>query len=154
MHKAHRSERCAEHSGGQRSRQGVGQVLETSRKSNPSQKSFKKGRRTEDPFMSHPSSTSTMSNSPGLLNSSQHSMRETLGGNVKDDSGCRAVSTEQGASSSHMAAKILAHVGSTPKYFDCQGENAQVWLRLPPADRTPWDSIEEPVDLIERNLFG
>ena len=98
---------------------------------------------------------------------------------VKDDSGACAVFTEQGSSASQMtAAKIMDVIARLP---DCDGQAADsvpaytqvkledaprflkipksecpdVWIRLP---RYKWPTslgkIEEPVVLLERNLYG
>ena len=98
------------------------------------------------------------------------------GGIVKDDSGAYAVFTEQGSSASQMtAAKIRDVIARSP---GCDGqaadaasahtqeflkdaprllnihntECADVWTRLP-RHKCPksWESIEDPVVLIDRN---
>ena len=98
---------------------------------------------------------------------------------VKDDSGSYAVFTEQGSSASQMtAAKIMENISSLP---GCAGQAADavsaytpvkmedapklleipksecpdIWIRLP---RHKWpkssSSMEDPVFLLERNLYG
>ena len=98
---------------------------------------------------------------------------------VKDDSGAKAVFTEQGSSASQMtAAKIMDVIARLP---DCDGQVADaitsytqvklkdaprllkiptsecpdVWIRLP-RHKLPksWANIEHPVVPLERNLYG
>ena len=101
------------------------------------------------------------------------------GDSVKDDSGAYAVFTEQGSSASQMtAAKVMNVIARPP---DCDGqagdavsaytqvkmEDAQklleirkserpdVWIRLPKHKWTnSWEYIEDPVVLLERNIYG
>ena len=98
---------------------------------------------------------------------------------MKDDSGAYAVFTEQGSSASQMtAAKVMDVTARLP---DCDGqaadaisaytqvkmEDAQkllkspksecpdVWIRLPKNEwPKSWEYIEDPVVLLERNLYG
>ena len=97
---------------------------------------------------------------------------------VKDDSGSCAVFTEQGSSASQMtAAKIMDIVS---RLLGCDGQAADavsaytqvemedahklkilksecpdIWIR-PPRPKWPksWSSMEDPVVLLERNLYG
>ena len=98
---------------------------------------------------------------------------------MKDDSGSYAVLTEQGSSPSHMTAKVMDIISRVP---GCSGQAAvavsvytQVkmedahklfkkipksecpdsWIR-PPRHKWPksWSSMEEPVVLLGRNLYG
>ena len=98
---------------------------------------------------------------------------------VKDDSGSYAVFTEQGSSTSQMtAAKIMNIISRLP---GCDGQAADavsaktqvkmedahkflkipksecldIWIR-PPRHKWPksWSSMEDPVILLERNLYG
>ena len=98
---------------------------------------------------------------------------------VKDESGAYAVFTEQGSSASQMtAAKIVDVIARLP---GCDGRAADAvsahtrvklkdvprllkvpstecpdaWIRLP-RHKWPksWESIEDPVVLLERNLYG
>ena len=98
---------------------------------------------------------------------------------VKDDSGTCAVSTEQGSSASQMtAAKVMYIISRLP---GCSGQAADavsaytkvkmedaptllkipksecpdIWIRLP-KHKWPksWSSMENPVVLPERNLYG
>ena len=98
---------------------------------------------------------------------------------VKDDSGSYAVFTEQGSSASQMtAAKIMDII---PRLPGCDGQAADavsaytqvkmeeahkflkipksecpdIWIRLP-RHKWPksWSSMEDPVVLPERNLYG
>ena len=98
---------------------------------------------------------------------------------VKDDSGSYAVFTEQGSSASQMtAAKIMDIISRLPgcdgKAADAVSAFTQVkmedahkllkipksecpdtWIRLPRHERPKsWSSIEDPVVLLERNLYG
>ena len=60
---------------------------------------------------------------------------------VKDDSGSYAVFTEQGSSASQMtAAKVVEIISRRP---GCAGQAADAW-----------SSMEDPVVLLERNLYG
>ena len=98
---------------------------------------------------------------------------------VKDDSGSYAVFTEQGSSASQMtAAKIMDIISRLPgcdgqaadavsAYTQVKMEDAHkllkipksecpdIWIR-PPRHKWPisWSSIEDPVALLERNLYG
>ena len=98
---------------------------------------------------------------------------------VKDNSGSYAVFTEQGSSASQMtAAKIMDIISRLPvcdgqaadavsAYTQVKMENAHkllkipksecpdIWIRLP-RHKWPksWSSIEDPVVLLERNLYG
>ena len=101
------------------------------------------------------------------------------GGIVKDDSGSYAVFTEQGSSASQMtAAKVMDIISRLP---GCAGQAADavsahtqvrmedapkllkipksecpvIWIRLP-RHKWPksWSSIEDPVVVLERNLYG
>ena len=98
--------------------------------------------------------------------------------NVKDDSGYRVVFTEQRASTLHMAAakfldtisKLLGmageandaeaytqvHLSDAPRLLRLlENECPQVWRGLPPSRRPKhWESIDEPVVPLERNLHG
>ena len=98
---------------------------------------------------------------------------------VKDDSGAYAVFIEQGSSASQMtAAKVMDVIARLP---DCDGQAADavsaytqvkledaprllkipksecpyVWIRLP-RHKWPksWANIEDPLVLLERNLYG
>ena len=98
---------------------------------------------------------------------------------VKDDSGSYAVFTEQGSSASQMtAAKVMDIISRLP---GCAGQAADavsaktqvkvedahkllkipksecpdIWIRLP-RNKWPksWSSMEDPVVLLERNLYG
>ena len=98
---------------------------------------------------------------------------------VKDDSGSHAVFTEQGSSASQMtAAKIMDIIS---RLLGCDGQAADavsaytpvkmedapmllnipksecpdIWIRLP-RHKWPksWSSMEDPVVLLERNLYG
>ena len=98
---------------------------------------------------------------------------------VKDDSGSYAVFTERGSSASQMtAAKIMDIISRLP---GCDGQAADavsactqvkmedapkllkipksecphIWIRLPRHKRPKsWSSVEDPVGLLERNLYG
>ena len=98
---------------------------------------------------------------------------------VKDDSGSYAVFTEQGSSATQMtAAKVMDIISSLP---GCPGQSADavsaytqvkmedapkllkipksecpdIWIRLPRHKwPTSWSSMEDPVVLLERNLYG
>ena len=98
---------------------------------------------------------------------------------VKDDSGSYAVSTEQGSSASQMtAAKVMDIISRLPgcaaQAADAVSAKTQVkmedapqllkipksecpdsWIRLP-RHKWPksWSSMEDPVVLLERNLYG
>ena len=98
---------------------------------------------------------------------------------VKDDSGSFAVFTEQGSSASQMtAAKIMDIISRLPgcdgqaadavsAYTQVKMEDAHkllkipksecpdIWIRLP-RHKWPksWSSMEDPVDPLERNLYG
>ena len=98
---------------------------------------------------------------------------------MKDDSGSYAVFTEQGSSASQMtAAKVMDIISRLPgcagqaadavsAYTQVKMEDAQkllnipqsecpdIWIRLP-RHKWPksWSSIEDPVVLLERNLYG
>ena len=98
---------------------------------------------------------------------------------VKDDSGSYAVFTEQGSSASQMtAAKVMDIISRLPgcdgqaadavsAYTQVKMEDAHqllkipksecpdIWIRLP-RHKWPksWSSIEDPVVLLERNLYG
>ena len=98
---------------------------------------------------------------------------------VKDDSGSYAVFTEQGSSASQMtAAKIMDIISRLPgcngqaadavsAYTQVKMEDAHklfkipksecpdIWIRLP-RHKWPksWSSMEDPVVLLERNLYG
>ena len=101
------------------------------------------------------------------------------GENVKEDSGSYAVFTERGSSASQMtAAKIMDIISRLP---GCDGQPAEavsaetqvkmeeapkllkiqksecpdIWIRLP-RHKWPksWSSMEDPVGLFERNLYG
>ena len=98
---------------------------------------------------------------------------------VKDDSGAYAVFTEQGSSASQMtAAKIMDVISRLP---GCEGQAADavfacsqvkiedaptllkipksecpgIWIH-PPKHKWPksWSSMEHPVVLLERSLYG
>ena len=97
---------------------------------------------------------------------------------VKDDSGAYAVFTEQGSSASQMKAKIMDIISRLP---GCDGEAADavsafsqvkmedadkllkipksecpdIWIFLP-RHKWPksWSSMEDPVVLLEQNLYG
>ena len=98
---------------------------------------------------------------------------------VKDDSGSYAVFTEQGSSASQMtAAKVVDIISRLP---GCDGQAADavsaytqvkmedapkllkipksecpdIWIRLPRHKwQKSWSSMEDPVVLLERNLYG
>ena len=98
---------------------------------------------------------------------------------VKDDSGSYAVFTEQGSSASQMtAAEIMDIISRLPgcdeqaadavsAYTHVKMENAHkllkipksecpdIWIRLP-RHKWPksWSSMEDPVVLLERNMYG
>ena len=98
---------------------------------------------------------------------------------VKDDSGSYAVFTEQGSSASQMtAAKVMDIISRLPgcdgqaadavsAYTQVKTEDAHkllkipksecpdIWIRLP-RHKWPksWSSMEDPVVLFERNLYG
>ena len=98
---------------------------------------------------------------------------------VKDDSGSHAVFTEQGSSASQMtAAKVMDIISRLPgcdgqatdaasgktqvKMEDVptllknpESECPDIWIRLP-RHKWPksWSSMEDPVVLLERNLYG
>ena len=101
------------------------------------------------------------------------------GDTVKDDSGSYAVFTEQGSSASQMtAAKVIDIISRLPgcdgqaadavsDYTQVKIEVAHKLLRIPksecpdiwiclPRHKLPssWPSIEDPVVLFERNLYG
>ena len=98
---------------------------------------------------------------------------------VKDDSGSYAVFTEQGSSASQITAAEVMDVISRPP--GCAGQAADavsactqvrledaptllkipesecpdIWIRLPKHKWTKsWSSVEDPVVLLERNLYG
>ena len=99
--------------------------------------------------------------------------------NVKDDSGSHAVFSEQGSSASQMtAAKVMDIISRLP---GCAGQAADavsactqvkmedapkllkipksecpdIWIRLPRHKwLKSWSSMEDPVVLLERNLYG
>ena len=101
------------------------------------------------------------------------------GDTVKDDSGCHAVFTEQRSSASQMtAATVMDIISRLP---GCAGqaadavsastqvkmEDGQKWLKIPKSEcpdiwiRSPrhkwpksWSSMEDPVVLLELNLYG
>ena len=98
---------------------------------------------------------------------------------VKDNSGSYAVFTEQGSSASQMtAAKIMDIISRLPgcdgqaadavsAYTQVKMEDAHkllkipksecpdIWIRLPRHEwPISWSSMEDPVDLLERNLYG
>ena len=98
---------------------------------------------------------------------------------VKDDSGAYALFTEQGSFVSQMtAAEVMDVISRLP---DCDGQTADavsactqvkiehapkllkipkpecpdIWIRLPRHKwSTSWSNIEDPVDPLERNLYG
>ena len=93
---------------------------------------------------------------------------------VKDDSGSYAVFTEQGSSASQMtAAKVMDIISRLPgcdavsaytqvKMEDVpkllkipESECPDMWIRLP-RHKWPqsWSSMEDPVVLLERHLYG
>ena len=98
---------------------------------------------------------------------------------VKDDSGSYAIFTEQGSSASQMtAAKIMDIISRLPgcdgqaadavsAYTQVKMEDAHkllkipksecpdIWIRLP-RHKWPksWSNMEDPVDPLERNLYG
>ena len=73
---------------------------------------------------------------------------------MKNDSGSHAVFTEQGSSASQMtAAKVME---DAPKLFKIpKSECPDDWVRLP-RQKWPksWFSMEDPVVLLDRNLYG
>ena len=85
---------------------------------------------------------------------------------VKDDSGSYAVFTEQGSSASQMTVARLA-ADAVSAYTKVKMEDAHklwkipklecpdIWIRLP-RHKWPksWSSMEDPVDPLERNLYG
>ena len=78
---------------------------------------------------------------------------------MKDDSGNYAVSTEQGASVSHMTLqKSSTFLQAFLSVLDKQvPEEAcpKMWIRIPKARRPKrWDPIDDPVVPLERNLYG
>ena len=98
---------------------------------------------------------------------------------MKDDSGSHAVFTGQGSSASQMTtAKVMDVKARLPEcagraadaasaYARVEMENASAllelpnsespasWIRLPRHKRpTSWSNTEEPVGLLERNLYG
>ena len=98
---------------------------------------------------------------------------------MKDDSGSYAVFTEQGSSASQVtAAKVMDVIsrlsGSAGQAADAisaliqvkmedaltslkipKSECPDIWIRLPKQKwPTSWSSMEEPVVLLERNLYG
>ena len=84
---------------------------------------------------------------------------------VKDDSGSYAVFTEQGSSASQMtAAKVMDIIyrlpGCAGQAADAVIENSKIecpdiWIRLPRRKWSKsWSSMEDPVDPLERNLYG
>ena len=97
---------------------------------------------------------------------------------MKDDSGSYAVFTERGSSASQMtAAKIMDTISRFPgfdgqaadavsAYTQVKMEDAHKLLKIPKSDcpdnwilprlKWPksWSSIEDPVDPLERNLYG
>ena len=101
------------------------------------------------------------------------------GDTVKEDSGSYAVFAEQGSSASQMtAAKVMNIISRLPgcagqaadavsaktqvKMEDAptlltipKSERPDIWIRLP-EHRWPksWSSMEDPVVLLERNLYG
>ena len=101
------------------------------------------------------------------------------GDTVKDDSGSYAVFTEQGSSASQMtAAKVMDIISrllgcagqaadAVSSYTQVKMEDAHkllkipksecpdIWIRLP-RHKWPksWSSLEDPVVLLERNLYG
>ena len=104
------------------------------------------------------------------------------GDQVKDETGSFAVFTEQGTSASHLeAAKILDSIARFPGFNgeDCDAvkaytqvtlkdlhdmlgkrgaismEYVETWVSLPPSRRPPsWRSIDNPVCILRRNLYG
>ena len=101
------------------------------------------------------------------------------GDTVKDDSGSYAVFTEQGSSASQMAAaKVMDIISRLPgcggqaadavsAYTQVKMEDAPSLLKIPKSEcpdrliRLPrhkwlesWSSMEDPVVLLERNLYG
>ena len=110
----------------------------------------------------------------------KYESRVVLGGDiVKDDSGSYAVFTEQGSSASQMiAAKIMDIISRLPgcdgqaadavsAYTQVKREDAHKLLKIPKSEcpdiriRLPrhkwpksWSSMEDPVVLRERNLYG
>ena len=104
---------------------------------------------------------------------------ELRGDIVKFDSGAYAVFTEQGSSASQMtAAKVLDIISRLP---GCSGQAADaesaytqatmedastllkipksecpdIWIRLPKHQWSEsWSSMEDPVVLLDRNLYG
>jgi hypothetical protein len=101
------------------------------------------------------------------------------GDTMRDEDGFLAVFSEQGASASSMAAsKVLDAIGRFPgndsedsdalgaytqvllkdvyKLLGCKPEDIpEIWIKLP-RDQRPawWDTIEDPVCLLTRNLYG
>ena len=98
---------------------------------------------------------------------------------VKDDSGSYAVFTEQGSSASQMtAAKVMDIISRLPGcagqaadavsvYTQVKMEDAPKLLKIPksespdiwiclPRHKWPksWSSMEDPIVLLERNLYG
>ena len=115
-----------------------------------------------------------------MLSWRQSTSRVVLRGEiVKDDSGSHAVFTEQGSSASQMTvAKIMDIISRLPgcdgqaadavsAYTQVKMEDAHklliipksdcpdIWIRLP-RHKWPksWSSMEDPVVLLERNLYG
>ena len=105
--------------------------------------------------------------------------RVVLRDDMKDDSGCYAVFTEQGSSTSQMtAAKVMDIISRLPgcagqaadavsAYTQVKMEDAPKLLKIPKSEcpdiliRLPrhnwpksWSSMEDPVVLVERNLYG
>ena len=110
----------------------------------------------------------------------KHKGRVALRGDiVKDDSGSSAVFTERGSSASQMtAAEVMDVTGRLPgcagqaadalsAYTQVKMEDApkllkipksecpKIWIRLPKHTwPKSWSSMEDPVVLLERNLYG
>ena len=95
------------------------------------------------------------------------------GDQVKDETGCYAVFSEQGTSASHLsAAKSLDYIARIPGNAggdsDAIGAHHQVvldemsecinvdtWISLPPAHRPPsWHKLQNPVCRLRLNLYG
>ena len=86
---------------------------------------------------------------------------------VKDDSGSYAVFTEQGSSASQLTAAKVMDIIAVSAYTQVKMEDAPkllkipksecpgIWIRLP-RHKWPksWSSMEDPVVLLERNLYG
>ena len=86
---------------------------------------------------------------------------------VKDDSGSYAVFTEQGSPASQMTAAKVMDFFQVFQDFQVKPEDApkllkfpksecpDIWMRLPRHKwPTSWSSMEDPVVLLERNLYG